>query len=96
MIAASGLSAASDTIIIKAVGTWGYFTNYQKHEGPFWNERIAEVSRGEIVGEILGGMKGNFGYNEISEFPIFCPSLLINLLMANCMIGITTNCGIGK
>ena len=51
---------------------------------------------GEIVGEILGGMKGNFGYNEISEFPIFCPSLLINLLMANCMIGITTNCGIGK
>ena len=49
-----------------------------------------------VVGEILGGMKGNFGYNEISEFPIFCPSLLINLLMANCMIGITTNCGIGK
>ena len=51
---------------------------------------------GMVVGEILGGMKGNFGYNEISEFPIFCPSLLINLLMANCMIGITTNCGIGK
>lgn len=49
-----------------------------------------------VVGEILGGMKGNFGYNEISESPIFCPSLLINLLMANCMIGITTNCGIGK
>lgn len=48
------------------------------------------------MGEILGGMKGNFGYNEISEFPIFCPSLLINLLTANCMIGITTNCGIGK
>ena len=51
---------------------------------------------GEIVGEILGGVKGNFGYNEISESPIFCPSLLINLLTTNCMIGITTNCGIGK
>lgn len=51
---------------------------------------------GEIVGEILGGMKGNFGYNEISEFPIFCPLSLINLLTTNCMIDITTNCGIGK
>lgn len=49
-----------------------------------------------VVGEILGGMKGNFGYNEISESPIFCPSLLINLLMTNCMIGITTNHGIGN
>ena len=48
------------------------------------------------MGEILEGMKGNFGYNEISESPIFCPSLLINLLTTNCMIGITTNCGIGK
>ena len=36
------------------------------------------VKGGEIVGEILGGVKGNFGYNEISESPIFCPSLLIN------------------
>ena len=49
-----------------------------------------------VVGEILGGMKGNFGYNEISESPIFCPSLLINLLMTNCMIGITTNHIIGN
>lgn len=48
----SGLSTANDTIIIKGVGTWGYFTNYQKHEGPFWNERIADVSDGQIVGEI--------------------------------------------
>ena len=54
------------------------------------------VKGGEIVGEILGGVKGNFGYNEISESPIFCPSLLINLLMTNCMIGITTNRGIGN
>ena len=43
---------------------------------------------GEIVGEILGGVKGNFGYNEISESPIFWTT--------NCMIGISTNCGIGK
>ena len=43
---------AADTIIIKAVGTWGYFTNYQKHEGPFWNQRIAEATKGQIIGEI--------------------------------------------
>jgi TRAP-type C4-dicarboxylate transport system substrate-binding protein len=48
----SGTLAASDTIIIKAVGTWDYFTNYQKHEGPFWNQRIADVSGGQIIGEI--------------------------------------------
>ena len=43
---------ANDTIIIKAVGTWGYFTNYQKHEGPFWNQHMASVSDGQIIGEI--------------------------------------------
>ncbi len=48
----SGVLAANDTIIIKAVGTWGYFSNYPKHEGPFWNQHIAEVTGGEIVGEI--------------------------------------------
>ena len=41
-----------ETNIIKAVGTWGYFTNYQKHEGPFWNQRIAAVTNRQIVGEI--------------------------------------------
>lgn len=46
------LSHASEALIIKAVGTWGYFTNYQKHEGPFWNEQIAEKSQGQIIGEI--------------------------------------------
>lgn len=35
--------AADQPVVIKAVGTWGNFTNYQKHEGPFWNERIAEA-----------------------------------------------------
>ncbi|MFT5706133.1 MAG: TRAP-type C4-dicarboxylate transport system substrate-binding protein [Oceanospirillaceae bacterium] len=43
---------ASDTIIIKAVGTWEYFTNFQKHEKPFWNKRIAKVTGNSIVGEI--------------------------------------------
>ena len=45
-------SWANDTVIIKAVGTWGYFTNYQKHEGPFWNKRIAQVTDKQIIGEI--------------------------------------------
>lgn len=44
--------AAEETVIIKAVGTWGFFTNYQKHEGPFWNKRIAEVTNKKIIGEI--------------------------------------------
>ncbi|UTW05288.1 TRAP transporter substrate-binding protein [Amphritea atlantica] len=51
----SGISncvIANDTIIIKAVGTWGYFANYPTHEEPFWNHHIAEVSGGSIVGEI--------------------------------------------
>ena len=43
---------ANDTIIIKAVGTWSSLTNYQKHEGPFWNSRIAEATNGQIIGEI--------------------------------------------
>ncbi len=52
MSAMSGLLIANDTIIIKGVGTWGYFSNYPKHEGPFWNQHIADVTAGEIVGEI--------------------------------------------
>lgn len=43
---------AGDTLIIKAVGTWEYFTNYQKHEGPFWNRHMERVTEGAIVGEI--------------------------------------------
>jgi len=48
----AGALSANETIIIKAVGTWGYFTNYQKHEGPFWNKRIAKATKGQIIGEI--------------------------------------------
>jgi TRAP-type C4-dicarboxylate transport system substrate-binding protein len=52
LVGIDGKLFAADTIIIKAVGTWGYFTNYQKHEGPFWNQRIAKATNGEIIGEI--------------------------------------------
>ncbi len=47
---------------IRAVGTWGSLTNYQKHEGPFWNEEISKASGGSIIGEIKPqtelGLKG--------------------------------------
>ena len=50
------------TAIIKAVGTWHNLTNYQKHEGPFWNQHIAQASGGSIIGEIKPqtalGLKG--------------------------------------
>lgn len=52
LITFSGLLQAKDTIIIKAVGTWSYFTNYQKHEDPFWNQHIANVTDNQIIGEI--------------------------------------------
>ncbi len=60
---APGWAAAGDKpATIKAVGTWGSLTNYQKHEGPFWNERIAEASGGSIIGDIKPqtelGLKG--------------------------------------
>lgn len=54
--------AADKPVVIKAVGTWGNLTNYVKHEGPFWNERISEASDGQIIGEIKPqtelGLKG--------------------------------------
>jgi len=54
--------AADQPVVVKAVGTWGNLTNYQKHEGPFWNERIAAASNGQIIGEIKPqtelGLKG--------------------------------------
>ena len=60
----TGAMAASHAspAVVKAVGTWGSLTNYQKHEGPFWNERIAAASGGSIIGEIKPqtelGLKG--------------------------------------
>ena len=60
MTATSPASAADVTI--KAVGTWGNLTNYQKHEGPFWNEVIGKASGGYIKGEVKPqtdlGLKG--------------------------------------
>ena len=55
-------TALADTASIKAVGTWGNLTNYKKHEGPFWNEKIAAVTNGSVIGEIKPqtelGLKG--------------------------------------
>lgn len=60
--ATATIAAADSPVVVKAVGTWGSLTNYQKHEGPFWNERIAEASGGSIIGEIKPqtelGLKG--------------------------------------
>jgi len=62
-LAVTATAALADgPVVVKAVGTWGSLTNYQKHEGPFWNERIAAVSGGSIIGEIKPqtelGLKG--------------------------------------
>ena len=58
----AGAAAADQPVVLKAVGTWSSLTNYQKHEGPFFNERLAEASGGSIVGEIQSqsglGLKG--------------------------------------
>lgn len=58
----SAATAADKPITIRAVGTWGSLTNYQKHEGPFWNDKIAKASNGSIIGEIKPqtalGLKG--------------------------------------
>ena len=51
-LGATGMATAENTAVIKAVGTWGALPNYASHEGPFWNERIAEASGGSIIGEI--------------------------------------------
>ncbi len=54
--------AADTPAVVKAVGTWGNLTNYIKHEGPFWNDHIAEASGGSIIGDIKPqtelGLKG--------------------------------------
>lgn len=85
LLVTSGFATANDTIIIKGVGTWDYFTNYQKHEGPFWNERIAEVSDGQIVGEIKSHTElGLHGYeimrlvkNGVFDFAFGLPGYVV-------------------
>ncbi len=59
---AGPMAHADDPTVVKAVGTWGSLTNYQKHEGPFWNEKIAAATDGLILGDIKPqtelGLKG--------------------------------------
>ncbi|MCZ4282586.1 TRAP transporter substrate-binding protein [Kiloniella laminariae] len=54
--------SAEEPVEIKAVGTWGNLTNFQKHEGPFWNDHIGQITDGKITGEIKSqtelGLKG--------------------------------------
>ncbi len=58
----AGAAMADNPVVLKAVGTWSSLTNFQKHEAPFFNERLAEASGGEIVGDIQSqsglGLKG--------------------------------------
>ena len=60
MAASAGFADAP--VVLNAVGTWSSLTNYQKHEGPFFNEHLAKASGGAIVGEIKSqsglGLKG--------------------------------------
>ena len=52
ILAAGPALAADSPVTVRAVGTWGNLTNYQKHEGPFWNDAIAAATDGAILGEI--------------------------------------------
>lgn len=62
MMLSSSVAYAEDTVVLKAVGTWSSLTNFKKHEGPFFNERLAEASGGSIIGDIKSqsglGLKG--------------------------------------
>jgi TRAP-type C4-dicarboxylate transport system substrate-binding protein len=59
---AAPVLAADKPVTIRAVGTWGNLSNYFKHEGPFFNEKLSEASGGSIIGEIKPqtelGLKG--------------------------------------
>ncbi|MEM8728758.1 MAG: TRAP transporter substrate-binding protein [Pseudomonadota bacterium] len=62
-LAFSATSALADgPVVLTAVGTWSSLTNFQKHEEPFFNERLNEASGGDIVGKIQSqsglGLKG--------------------------------------
>ncbi|MEM7741659.1 MAG: TRAP transporter substrate-binding protein [Pseudomonadota bacterium] len=62
-LAFTATSAVADgPVVLNAVGTWSSLTNFQKHEEPFFNERLNEASGGDIVGKIQSqsglGLKG--------------------------------------
>ena len=58
----AGTVAADGPVVLNAVGTWSSLTNFQKHEEPFFNERLIAASGGDIVGKIQSqsglGLKG--------------------------------------
>lgn len=63
MAVVTASSALADKpVTLNAVGTWSSLTNFKKHEGPFFNEVLAEASNGQIIGEIKSqsglGLKG--------------------------------------
>ncbi|MEL6677933.1 MAG: TRAP transporter substrate-binding protein [Pseudomonadota bacterium] len=55
-------ASAEGPVVLNAVGTWSSLTNFQKHEEPFFNERLNAASGGDIVGKIQSqsglGLKG--------------------------------------
>ncbi|MEM8692998.1 MAG: TRAP transporter substrate-binding protein [Pseudomonadota bacterium] len=62
-LALTATTALADSpVVLNAVGTWSSLTNFQKHEEPFFNERLATASDGRIVGKIQSqsglGLKG--------------------------------------
>ena len=62
-LALTASSALADNpVVLNAVGTWSSLTNFQKHEEPFFNERLSAASDGQIVGKIQSqsglGLKG--------------------------------------
>ena len=59
---AASTASAETPVVLNAVGTWSSLTNFQKHEEPFFNQRLAEASGGAMVGKIQSqsglGLKG--------------------------------------
>ena len=53
VIGVAGVAAAQELkpTQLKVVGTWGNLTNWQKLEGPFWNETIPKESGGKITAQ---------------------------------------------
>ncbi len=47
------------------VGTWGFLTNWQKLEAPFWNEVLPTASKGQITGVAKAQTEVNLKGTEI-------------------------------
>ena len=59
---------ADSPVVLNAVGTWSSLTNYQKHEEPFFNQRLNEASGGNIVGKIQS--QSGLGLKGFEIFPV--------------------------